>query len=115
LFTIRVHKRGGDSIASDYIGKEYFSKEEMLFLHLLNQNHNRDHYIVSESITEKGITNALECDMSLISRLLNKNEKKGYIYRMLAKVENKKRKQNAFFLTDDGIRIALELTELNSI
>ncbi len=85
------------------------AKEELLFMHLLRNNHYRGHYIVPEVITEKGIKCALGCDLSLISRLLKKNEEKGYIYRVLSKVENKKRKQNAFFLTEEGVRIAREL------
>ena len=63
-------------------------------------------------ITEQGIKSALDCDLSLISRLLKKNEKKGYIYRTLLKVANKKRKQNAFFLTEEGIKIANELSKI---
>jgi hypothetical protein len=52
--------------------------------------------------------------LGLISRLICKNEKKGYIYRELLKVENKKRKQNAFFLTNKGIKLATELTKYGS-
>jgi DNA-binding MarR family transcriptional regulator len=90
------------------------TKEELIFLHLLNYQNHRDHYVVPELITEKGIQSVVDCDLSLISRLLKKNEKRGYIYRTLSKVESKKRKQNAFFLTEEGIKIALELTKLNS-
>jgi DNA-binding MarR family transcriptional regulator len=98
----------------DGIEDNYFSKEELLFIHLLSHNRFRDHYVVSESITEQGIRSALDCDLSLISRILKRNEEKGYIFRSLSKVENKKRKQNAFFLTDEGVRIALELKETKS-
>lgn len=85
------------------------TKEELLFIHLLENNHHRNRYVVSELITEKGIRMALECDISLISRLLKKNEQQGYIYRLLSKVENKKRKQNAFFLTEKGLDLASEI------
>jgi DNA-binding MarR family transcriptional regulator len=60
---------------------------------------------------KEGIRIALDCDLSLISRLLKKNEKEGYIYRMLMKIKNKKRKQNAFFLTEKGLNLAEELHE----
>jgi DNA-binding PadR family transcriptional regulator len=62
-------------------------------------------------ITEQGIKSSLDCDLSLVSRLLKKNEKKGYLSRELMKVENKKRKQNAFFLTEKGEKVALEIKE----
>ena len=98
----------------DCIDNSKFSKEELLFLHLLNNIRYRNHYVVSESITEQGIRSAIDCDLSLISRILQRNEEKGYISRTLSKVESKKRKQNAFFLTDEGVRIALELKEAKS-
>ena len=73
-----------------------------------NQNE-KDKYIVSFLITQQGIRNVLDCDLSLISRLLDKNEKMGYIYRTLSKIENKKRKQNVFSLTEEGLKIAFEI------
>lgn len=81
----------------------------MIFLHLLENNSNQHEYIVSELLTQKGIQSKINGDLSLISRILKKNEKKGYIYRALKKIENKKRKQNAFFLTNDGVKVAVEL------
>jgi len=100
-------------MTADHSDGDNLTKEELLFLHLLDHNDCRGHYVVSGSITEQGIRKALDCDLSLISRMLKRNEEKGYIFRILSKVENKKRKQNAFFLTEDGIKIARELTELN--
>ena len=81
----------------------------MLFLYLLNYNYLRDNYIVPDIITEQGIQKSLNCDLGLISRILNKNEKKGYITRSLLKISNKKRKQYAFFLTKEGLDFALGL------
>ena len=96
-------------MTGDYSDGENLTKEELLFLHLLDHNDCRGHYIVTVSITEQGIRNALDCDLSLISRIIKRNEEKGHIFRTLSKVENKKRKQNAFFLTDEGLSLAEEL------
>jgi len=82
--------------------------EDLFFLHLL-ENHNQGKYIVTEAITEKGIQKKLNCDIGLISRIIKKNEEEGYIYRKIMKIENKKRKQNAIFLSDEGIERAKEL------
>ena len=60
--------------------------------------HFRDKYAVPELLTEQGIQSVLNCDLGLISRILKKNEKKGYIYRTKSKIENKKRIQTVFFL-----------------
>jgi DNA-binding MarR family transcriptional regulator len=89
------------------------TKEELLFLHLLQNNHLRDNYIVTDLFTQRGIQSVLECDLSLISRLLKKNEEEGYIIKALLKIENKKRKQNAYFLTDEGIEFAMGLSKAN--
>ena len=89
--------------------KKSLTKEDLIFLHLLENNSNQHRYIVSELLTQKGIQSKINCDLSLISRILKKNEKKGYIYRSLKKIKNKKRKQNAFFLTNDGVKVAMEL------
>ena len=89
--------------------KKSLTKEDLIFLHLLENNSNQHRYIVSELLTQKGIQSKINCDLSLISRILKKNEKKGYIYRSLKKIKNKKRKQNAFYLSDEGMERAEEL------
>ena len=43
---------------------------------------------MAELKTEKGIQMVLNCDIGLISRILKKLEKEGYIYRKLMKIEN---------------------------
>jgi hypothetical protein len=53
--------------------------------------------MVPELLTEEGIKHNLECDLGFLSRLLNENEKKGYIFRKKVKIKNKKRRQNVFF------------------
>lgn len=72
-------------------------------------NHLKDKFVVKEAITQQGIQFVLDCDISLVSRLLKKNENNGYIYRSLLKIENKKRKQYAYFLTSTGLNFAWEL------
>jgi DNA-binding MarR family transcriptional regulator len=84
------------------------STEDLLYLHLF-ENHNQGKYIATEAITEKGIQKKLNCDIGLISRILKKNEEEGYIYRKVMKIENRKRKQNAFYLSDEGMERAEEL------
>jgi DNA-binding MarR family transcriptional regulator len=82
--------------------------EDLFFLHLL-ENHNQSKYIATESITETGIQKKLNCDIGLISRIIKKNEEEGYIYRKVMKIKNKKRKQNAIFLSDEGMERAKDL------
>ena len=98
----------------DYADQKNLTKEELLFLHLLKNNHLRGKYMVSELFTQQGIQSILECDLSLVSRLLKKNEEEGYIHRSLLKIENKKRRQNAYFLTDEGIKFAMDLSKISS-
>ena len=87
--------------------------EELLFIYLLSNDHQREHHVVLESITQRGIKAALGCDLGHISRLLNKNIINGYISKKLLKIKNQKRKQNAYFLTEEGLSIAIELNNLN--
>jgi hypothetical protein len=99
------------SIFTSYLSKKYFTIEEQLFVYLLQYNNLQNNYVIPDLITQQGITNALDCDRSFISRLLRKNEREGLIFRKLIKIENKKRKQNAFFLTEEGIKYAFMLTK----
>lgn len=88
--------------------------EELLFLHLAKFKHQRDDYVVTELLTEQGIQSILNCNLGTVSRILQKNEEKGLIYRTKLKIENKKRKQAVFFLTKKGQRFALKLNDLLS-
>ena len=81
----------------------------MIFLHLLDFCQCKRDFIVPKSITQKGIQNAVNCNQSVISRILKKNEEEGNIYRVLKRIENSNRKQNAYFLSDIGIPIAEEI------
>ena len=85
------------------------SKEELLFLHLLKYNHQVDRTLVTELLTEQGISNTLNCNRSYISRLIKTNEEDGNIIRKSSRIMDKHRKQNAFFLTEKGLKIASEL------
>ena len=62
-----------------------------------------------EYITQKGIQNVIECDLGFLSRILNRNIEEGNLYRVKSKVNHKKRKQNVFFLTEKGIRLAKDI------
>jgi DNA-binding MarR family transcriptional regulator len=97
---------GGEFINTVNNHKRNLTYEKFLFLHLLRNNYIKDNYIVPESITEKGIQKVLNCNLGHISRILKKNEKKGNIYRKLLRIEYRKRKQFAFFLTPKGIKVA---------
>jgi DNA-binding MarR family transcriptional regulator len=91
---------------------EYLTKEQLLFLHLLLHNNQRDQFVVNDLITEKGIQNCLDCTLGLISRLLSENEKKGYIFRTKSKIIENRRKQNVFFLTDEGLKKAMAINKM---
>ena len=105
---------GGIKIILEKNNLENLTVEEKLLLHLLDYKDQQNKYAVSELITEEGIQRALGCDLSLISRLLMKNENEGYTYRKLLKIKNKKRKQYAFFLTDKGIELALNIGKITT-
>ena len=95
------------------IDNDKLTKDELLLVYLLNHNNLQDHYVVPDIITEQGIQNALNCDLGHISRMIKKIEEKGYIFRTLSKIENKKRKRNVFFLTEEGLKVASELTNMS--
>ncbi|UCH88757.1 MAG: hypothetical protein JSV49_11010 [Thermoplasmata archaeon] len=101
--------RRGNYIPKEKSTSNNLTKEDLLFLHLLKNNRQRDNYIVTESLTQKGIQKELKCGLGLISRILIKNEKEDYICRKKLRIEDKKRKQNVYFLTDEGLKIAKEL------
>lgn len=88
------------------------TKDQLLLLHLLKFNHQQNEIIVSELITEQGIKRTLNCTLGLVSRLLKKNEEEGYIYRTKSKIINGKMKQNVFFLTDEGLKRAMEISKM---
>lgn len=100
---------GGYNICIDNNRK--ITKEELLFLHLLNFKYNHEDYVVSDMVTESGIQGAIDCDLGYISRLLKKNEKKGFIRREKLRIKNKYHIQNAFFLTIRGERRALKIND----
>ena len=86
--------------------------EELILLHLLEYNHLKGDFVVPESLTEKGLQRILNCNLGHICRTLKKNENKGYLYRTLMHVENKKRKLFVFFLTPKEIKVAEELRNM---
>lgn len=75
----------------------------------MKYNHQVDKSLVSELVTEQGISNTLNCDRSYISRLIKMNEEEGNILRKSSRIIDKHRKQNVFFLTEKGLKIASEL------
>jgi DNA-binding MarR family transcriptional regulator len=79
----------------------------------LDNKCNHDDYIFSDSITEKGIQSLMNCSLSYISQILKKIEEEGYVYRKLVRIENKKRKQKAVFLTDEGLELAERIKQKN--
>ena len=84
-------------------------------MHLYEDDHYRNYLVVPESLTLQGISNKLECAISLVSRIVSENEKDGYIYRTKSKIINGKRKQYTFFLTEEGLKLAKEiLAELSN-
>jgi DNA-binding MarR family transcriptional regulator len=105
---------GGGWILADCLKSSSLTKEELLFLHLFSLNHLKDSYVVSEELTEKGIQEELDCNLGLVSRILRKNEQEGNIIRMKSKILTKKRRQNVFFLTKSGMKIAQEIIELTN-
>ena len=86
--------------------------EDLIFLHLLDNN-KQNKYIVTELITEKGIQSEINCSLCYISRILKKMEEEGYVYRRLIRIENKKRKQKAVFMTGEGLKLAKIISEKN--
>ncbi len=93
--------------------KKKLTIENLIFLHLLDNN-DQSKYIVNELITEKGIQKELDCSLSYVSRILKKLEEEGYVYRRLMRIENKKQKQKAVYLTDEGLKLAEKIREKNS-
>ena len=92
----------------------YLSMEQKVLLHLLQNNSLKDHNIVPDMITEQGICDTLGCTLGLISRILKENESNGFIYRTKSKFVLNRKRQNVFFLTENGLRIALEMKKIIS-
>jgi hypothetical protein len=93
------------------IGSE-LSIECRIFLHLLEKNSFKDKMIVPDELTERGISNSLNCTLGWISRILKKNEEEGIIFRTKSKIVKNKKKQNVFFLTENGVGIAKEIRKI---
>lgn len=92
-----------------------FKIDELILLYLLNYDHLRDNYMVSESFTEQGIQRIFRYNLGHISRVIKNLEQKELIFRSLRKIENKDRKQNTFFLTEKGLKAASELSKIGDI
>jgi predicted transcriptional regulator len=78
-------------------------------LHLLENYQYRNKFIAPESLTQKGIQRIINCDLSVICRILKKNVENGFIYQKKMKIENVRQKKNAYFLTDNGFNLSEEL------
>jgi DNA-binding MarR family transcriptional regulator len=102
----------GDNISSGRYDYQNLTKEQLMFLHLLKFNHQQDDFIVTDLITEQGIKNEINCTLGLVSRILKKNEEIGYIFRTKLKIVKCRRKQNVFFLTENGLIIATEIHKM---
>jgi len=98
---------GGGNIPEKH-GKKLTKAEELL-IHLSKFEHHKDDYFVPIQVTEEGLQRELCCSRSLISSILRNYEKVGFIYRIKSKVDRKKYKQFAFFLTKSGRKHALRL------
>lgn len=94
---------------------ENLAIDNHILLHLFNNHQNPDSYFVSELLTEEGIQKETGYSLCHISRILKSLEKEGYVYRKLMRIENKRRKHNAFFLTKKGFKIAERIMEKNRI
>lgn len=103
---------GGGEIISKDNDSEKLTKEEELLLLLLEHNYEKDNHVVSESITEQGISVELNCTIGYTSCLLKKNEENGYIYRTKLKIINGTRNRYVFFLTDTGLELAREIKNI---
>ena len=84
---------------------ENLTIDDYILLHLFNNHQNPDSYSISELLTEEGIQKETGFSLCYISQILKRLEKEGYVYRKLMRIENKRRKHNAFFLTKKGFKI----------
>ena len=107
--------KGEGSISSSHSKKEKNKIEltfgQKLLLDLLKYNREKDSYVVSENVTFIGIQKELGCNSGYLSRLIKNFEIEGLIIRLKKIIKTKKRKQCAFFLSDSGIKVALEIND----
>lgn len=89
--------------------KKNLTNENLILLNLLKNYHYRDKFIAPESVTQKGIKKIVNCDLSVISRILKKNVESGFIYRKKMKIENVRQIKNAYFLSDKGFKLSEDL------
>ena len=66
-------------------------------------NSEKGKYSVTKELTQNGIQNIIDVDLSHVSRVLKRNEELGLIERKKIRINNGSRKQYAFFLTDKGL------------
>ncbi|UCH89708.1 MAG: winged helix-turn-helix transcriptional regulator [Thermoplasmata archaeon] len=94
---------------------DYFNKEDELLVYLSSYNNNySDDYVVPYAVTQKGICKNINCSQGHVSRLLKKLIDEGYGIQMTRKIERKRRKQKAYFLTDKGQELALKIKKSKS-
>lgn len=92
--------------------KTNFTKEELLYLILRDYTKYRDEYQVPEILTLDGLSTELSCDPGFMSKILKKNLSEGLIFRKKVRIENKKRKQYAYFLTTTGLELAKKIHDI---
>ena len=75
-------------------------------------NHQRDHFIVTKSITMQGICDIINCDLGYLSRILKKNESDGLLFSTKLNIKGENRKHKVYFLTEKGIKCSKEINEM---
>ena len=89
---------------------------DRILLHLWEQDHQADHYIVSGEVTRSGIAESCAMHPPNVSRAMRKLSSDGLISQHTRTVRGDNRRQKTWQLTDEGRDTALErISDLRSI
>ena len=87
------------------------SVEDRLILHLLEQNHQKDRFIVTNLVTRPGIAEACALHAPNVSRSIRKLVSDKIVEEHMRTVKGDSRRQKTWQLTDKGEKIAEHLSK----
>ena len=84
--------------------------EKRILLHLHKYSHTyQDAWEVPNAMSQEGISEALEILLNNVSRAVKDLKTEGKVTERLAHIKGGRRKRRAYFLTEEGTRLAEEI------
>ena len=93
-----------DIISENQHSTSDLTKDELVLLHILDNNNNNNHndYILPETNTVQGIQKGTKASLGYLSKILKRFEDNGLVEKKKSKIAGHKYKQYTYTLTEKG-------------